>query len=105
MQPEPGGYFAHSEPEAVDGQRYSFRLAGGLERPDPASRWQPEGVHRPSAVVRLDRFEWSEAGWSGLSRENLVIYELHVGTFTAQGTFDAAINRLAELRDLGITAI
>lgn len=105
MQSEPGGYFAHSEPEAIEGQRYSFRLGGGPERPDPASRWQPDGVHRPSAVVWLDRFEWTEGDWPGVPRQELVIYELHVGTFTAQGTFDAAVERLAELRELGITAI
>ncbi|MGE5193233.1 MAG: malto-oligosyltrehalose trehalohydrolase [Deltaproteobacteria bacterium] len=105
MQPEPGGYFTHTEPRVEEGQRYAFRLDGGPERPDPASRWQPDGVHRPSAVIRLDRFGWSEEDWPGIPRENLVIYELHVGTFTPVGTFDAAIERLEELRELGITAI
>lgn len=105
MQAEPRGYFTHTELESPEGQRYAFRLAGGPERPDPASRWQPDGVHRPSAVVALDRFEWLEGDWPGMPREQLVIYELHVGTFTLPGTFDAAIERLEELRELGITAI
>src|SRR5262249_40518230 len=74
MQREPHGYFKHIEPHVPEGQRYAFRLGNGPERPDPASRWQPEGVHRPSAVVRLDRFEWSENDWPGLPRERLVIY-------------------------------
>src|SRR5437016_6213964 len=83
MQSEPGAYFTHTESVVDEGQEYSFRLDGGAERPDPASRWQPHGVHRPSAVTWLDRFNWSEGDWPGLSREKLVIYELHVGTFTS----------------------
>jgi maltooligosyltrehalose trehalohydrolase len=105
MPSEPGGYFVHAEAGISDGQRYAFRINHGPERPDPMSRWQPEGVHRPSAVVWTDRFDWSEGDWSGLSRKELVIYELHVGTFTPQGTFDAIIDRLEGLRELGITAI
>jgi maltooligosyltrehalose trehalohydrolase len=105
MQSESGGYFAHAEPHIEEGQRYAYRLDGGPERPDPASRWQPDGVHRPSAVIWLDRFGWSEEDWPGIPRENLVIYELHVGTFTPAGTFDAASERLEELRALGITAL
>jgi maltooligosyltrehalose trehalohydrolase len=105
MQPEPGGYFMHTAPGIVEGQRYAFRLDSGCARPDPASRWQPEGVHRPSAVVWLDRFDWSEGDWPGIPRDRLVIYELHVGTFTPAGTFDAAAERLEELRELGVTAV
>src|SRR5579863_3222718 len=105
MRPEAGGYFTHTEPDSAEGQRYAFRLADGHERPDPASRWQPEGVHEPSAVIGLDRFEWCERDWSGIARERLIIYEVHVGTFTEEGTFDAAIGRLADLCELGITAI
>src|SRR5262249_18311125 len=105
MQNKPGGLFTHTEPRLVEGQRYAYRLDGGPPRPDPASRWQPDGVHRPSAVVCFDRFEWSEGDWRGLPRNELVIYELHVGTFTPQGSFDAAIPRLKSLRDLGVTAI
>jgi maltooligosyltrehalose trehalohydrolase len=105
MQPEPAGYFVHTEAVVHEGLRYAYRLDRGPARPDPASRWQPDGVHRPSAVIALDRFDWSEGDWAGLAREELVIYEVHVGTFTAEGTFDAVIARLEELRELGITAI
>jgi maltooligosyltrehalose trehalohydrolase len=105
MAPGERGYFAHSEDRIADGERYAFSLEGGPPRPDPASRWQPDGLHRPSAVVRLDRFDWSEGAWKGLSRSDLVIYELHVGTFTREGTFDSLIGRLVDLRDLGVTAI
>jgi maltooligosyltrehalose trehalohydrolase len=105
MDPESSGYFTHKEPHVLEGQLYAFRIDGGPERPDPASRWQPDGVHQPSAIVRLDRFDWCEGDWPGLRREQLVIYELHIGTFTPEGTFDAAINRLESLRELGITAV
>jgi maltooligosyltrehalose trehalohydrolase len=105
MKPEPGGYFSHAETEIEEGQRYAFRIDRGHERPDPMSRWQPDGVHRPSAVIWPDRFDWSEGDWTGLSRKELVIYELHVGAFTAEGTFDAITSRLEELRELGVTAI
>ncbi len=99
------GFFSHTEANTPEGQRYAFRLDGGPERPDPASRWQRDGVHRPSAVVRLDRFPWTDHGWKGIRRQDLVCYELHVGTFTPDGTFAAIIPRLDSLRDLGITAI
>ena len=105
MKPEPGGYFVHTESDVEEGQRYAFRIDHGPERPDPMSRWQPEGVHRPSAVIWTDRFDWSEGDWAGLSRKELVIYELHVGTFTPEGTFDAMTGRLEELRELGVTAL
>lgn len=105
MDPEADGYFSWTGGPLEEGQRYGFRLDGGPVRPDPASRWQPEGVHRPSALIALEKFDWSEGDWSGLPRELLVIYELHVGTFTSGGTFDDAIGRLEELRELGITAI
>src|SRR5579871_5011403 len=85
---EPDGYFTCQQADVVEGQLYAWRLDGGPARPDPASRWQPDGVHRPSSVVQLDRFEWSEGDWPGLRREQLVIYELHVGTFTSEGTLD-----------------
>jgi maltooligosyltrehalose trehalohydrolase len=105
MQPTARGHFVYREEDIAEGQRYSFSIDGGPARPDPASRWQPDGVHRPSAVVRLPRFDWSEGRWKGLPRSELVLYELHVGTFTPEGTFDSLIGRLVELRDLGVTAI
>jgi maltooligosyltrehalose trehalohydrolase len=85
------------------GARYFF-VINGRERPDPASRSQPEGVHEASEVV-ASTFEWHDEGWNGVDLADYVIYELHVGTFTDEGTFDAVIEHLDELRDLGITAI
>ncbi len=105
MTAQPGGYFVHREPQAAEGMRYLYRLADGGEYPDPASRWQPEGVHRPSALFSPQSYAWSDAAWRGVAREDLVIYELHVGTFTPEGTFDAAVPRLPALAELGITAI
>src|SRR6266540_1524379 len=89
--------------EAGAGTRY-FYLLDDVERPDPASRFQPLGVHGPSEVVD-GRFEWHDANWSGIPLEDFVIYELHVGTFTPEGTFDSAIPKLDALKELGITAI
>lgn len=86
---------------------YLYDLGGNGEkiRPDPASRFQPEGVHGPSEVVTQGQFYWEDSGWHGLPRRELVFYEVHVGTFTPEGTFDAIIPRLGELRDLGVTAL
>jgi maltooligosyltrehalose trehalohydrolase len=105
MEDEPRGYFRCTLPNIPDGQRYSYRLDGGPERPDPASLWQPNGVHAPSAVVCTERFPWTDGAWRGVLRSDLVFYELHVGTFTTAGTFEAIIPRLETLRTLGITAI
>ena len=85
--------------------RYALKLPDGRDYPDPASRWQPDGVHLPSAVFSPEKFRWSDQGWRGVAREDLVIYELHVGTFTPEGTFDAAARRLPELASLGVTAV
>src|SRR5208283_1818802 len=86
------------------GTRYFYRLDGNKERPDPASKFQPEGVHGPSQVID-PHFVWEGPHWSGIPLSHYVLYELHVGTFTAQGTFDAIVPHLDELKDLGITAI
>lgn len=105
MSPLKGGWFAASVAHGIEGQRYAFRLDNNRVRPDPASRWQPDGVHQPSALFFAEDFVWLDAGWRGVARADLVFYELHVGTFTPEGTFDAVIPRLPELRELGITAI
>jgi maltooligosyltrehalose trehalohydrolase len=105
MTAEPGGYFARTEAGFSEGQRYAYRLNGGPERPDPMTLWQPDGVHQPSAVLFPERFAWDENSWAGIPREGLVLYELHVGAFTPEGTFDAVIPRLDALKDLGVTAI
>lgn len=87
------------------GARYRYRLDGEAAYPDPASRFQPDGVHGPSEVVDPSAFAWTDDAWRGRSLEEMVIYELHVGTFTPEGTFAAAIHRLDEIAELGVTAI
>jgi maltooligosyltrehalose trehalohydrolase len=87
------------------GADYLYIIDGKKERPDPVSRFQPEGVHAPSRVVDPDAFKWSDAGWRGIALEDYVMYELHIGTFTPAGTFASAIEKLAHLRDTGITAV
>jgi maltooligosyltrehalose trehalohydrolase len=98
------GYFHVSVDGLAPGSRYLYCLDSGQQRPDPASRFQAEGVHGPSQVVDL-HFDWEDQTWKGLPLQAYLIYELHVGTFTDEGTFDAAISQLDALRDLGITAI
>lgn len=98
------GYFAARVHGVAPGTRYSYVLDQRTELPDPASRWQPEGVHGPSAVVAQD-FAWTDARWQGLAPSELVLYELHTGTFSPEGTFESIIPRLAALRELGVTAI
>jgi len=90
---------------AGPGSRYGFSLDGGPVRPDPRSRSQPDGVHGLSQVVDTSRFEWSDAEWRGISPRGLILYEMHIGTFTPEGTFDAAVRRLDHLVELGVTAV
>ncbi|HSG81473.1 MAG TPA: malto-oligosyltrehalose trehalohydrolase [Gemmatimonadota bacterium] len=99
------GSFAAVIDDVAPGTDYSYRLDDQRGRPDPVSRHQPHGVHGPSRVVDPAGYAWSDQGWVGLEMADLIIYEIHVGTFTAQGTFDGAIPRLPYLRDLGVTAI
>jgi maltooligosyltrehalose trehalohydrolase len=105
MTPEGSGYFVHRQSQVEEGLPYTFKLADGRSYPDPASRWQPDGVHRPSAVFFPESYRWSDAAWRGVARDELVIYELHVGAFTPEGTFDAIIPRLPQLLSLGVTAV
>jgi maltooligosyltrehalose trehalohydrolase len=99
-----GGYY-HAVVEGISaGALYRYRLDNEKERPDPASRYQPQGVHGPSQVVD-HRFGWSDSDWRGLPLEKYVFYELHTGTFTPQGDFEAIVPRLPALKDLGVTAI
>ena len=104
MQRVRNGYWEAIAEQVEDGSLYVYRLDGKKERPDPASRFQPDGVHGPSMVVAPD-FAWDDAGWTGLPLDEYVIYELHVGTFTPEGTLDAIIQHLPGLRELGITAV
>jgi maltooligosyltrehalose trehalohydrolase len=105
MRPANHGCFTHVEPNAPAETRYGYLLDGGPLRPDPCSLSQPAGVHQPSALFFPQEYAWTDASWQGVAREELVFYELHVGTFTREGTFDAVIPRLAELRELGVTAL
>ena len=102
----PDGCFTARVPGVVAGDRYGYRLAGWEKiLPDPASRHQPVSVHAESAVVDPGIFTWTDQQWAGLKLEDLVIYEVHVGTATDEGTFDSLITRLGMIRDLGVTAI
>lgn len=105
MEPLERGYWRLQTRGVAPGADYCFRLADRIERPDPASCSQPQGVHGPSRIIDHAAFAWNDRDWRGLPLEELVIYELHVGVFTGAGTFAAVIPRLAALRELGITAI
>jgi maltooligosyltrehalose trehalohydrolase len=104
MGRDAGGVFDRSVEGAGTGNQYSYRIDGGEPRPDPASRFQPQGVHGPSAVVD-PAFAWTDRSWGGRPLADLVVYELHVGTFSPEGTFDGVTERLEALRDLGVTAV
>ena len=105
LVPEADGYFAGHVPGIHPGDRYRYHLDDRDGLPDPASRYQPEGVHGPSEVIDPTAFAWTDNGWEGVEPEDLVIYELHVGTFSPAGTFDGVRERLSYLADLGVTAI
>ncbi len=105
MQKSDSGYFETTIQKLEPDARYFYRFEDGQEFPDPASRFQPEGVHRPSQVIDLTDFKWTDACWRGLELDRSLLYELHVGTYTPEGTFEALIPHLAALRDLGITTI
>jgi maltooligosyltrehalose trehalohydrolase len=98
------GYHEAEVEDVRPGDLYFFQMGEDKQRPDPASRLQPQGVHGPSAVVD-PHFAWDDANWSGIPLENYIIYELHVGTFTAAGTFEAVVPYLDYLTDLGVTAV
>jgi maltooligosyltrehalose trehalohydrolase len=100
-----GGWWSVELRDAAPGSDYSFMLEGGAPLPDPRSAWQPFGVHGPSRIVDHSAFRWSDRGWSAPELASGVIYELHIGTFTPAGTFDAAIDRLGHLVDLGATHV
>ncbi len=100
------GYFAIRVPHARPGMRYRFRIDGGDARyPDPCSRFQPQGPHGPSELTDAASFKWTDQRWTGIRPASLVLYEMHVGTFTTEGTWAAAIGHLDHLKDLGITCI
>jgi maltooligosyltrehalose trehalohydrolase len=102
---EDDGYFSTLAGEVQPGDTYRFRLDGGEAFPDPASRFQPEGPHGPSQVVDPSAFRWSDSAWPGVQLAGQVLYELHIGTFTREGTWQAAILELPALARTGITVI
>ena len=105
MEALPGGWFALSTDAARTGSRYRFRIDGQHEVADPASRWNPQGVHGASAVVDPAAYPWDDADWQAPPWHGAVIYELHVGTFSAAGTYAGVIAHLPHLVRLGVTAI
>jgi len=105
LQQEEKGYFSATVPGVGDGDRYFYKPGAGPVRPDPVSRFQPEGVHEASQVVDPRFFCWQDEGWSGIPLEQYVIYEIHVGTFTKEGTFEAVIPFLDYLCELGVSAL
>ena len=106
LRREAQGYFSALAPEARPGMRYGFRGdCGDRLWPDPASRFQPEGPHGLSEIVDPAAFRWTDKGWRGRPREELIVYEMHVGTFTREGSWQAAARELPELAELGITCI
>jgi maltooligosyltrehalose trehalohydrolase len=104
LDPE-DGVWSGLIPHARAGSRYRYRLNQETKRPDPYSRFQPEGPHGPSEVVNLRDFEWTDANWRGLQIQGLVIYQVHVGTATPEGTLDALIGELPRLSALGVNAV
>lgn len=102
---EENGYFSGLVERAAAGMLYKYRLNGGDSFPDPASRFQPEGPHGRSQVVDPSTFCWTDSGWKGVERQGQVLYEMHVGTFTPEGTWAAAERELPELARLGVTVV
>jgi len=102
---EGDGYFSGQVEGVGAGALYRFRLDGGDAFPDPASRFQPEGPHGPSEVIDARSFAWADRGWPGITPVGQVLYEMHVGTFTPEGTFAAAARELPALRELGVTVV
>ena len=105
MTAQAGGWYAVEVAEAAPGTDYGFSVDGGPVRPDPRSPWQPAGVDGASRTVDHAAFAWTDAGWRGIHLPAAVLYEVHVGTFTPEGTFDAAIGRLDHLVELGVDTV
>ena len=105
MSAQPDGWFELVTGEARAGSRYRYRIDGKTEVPDPASRSNPDDIHGPSEVIDAAAFEWDDDAWRGRPWHEAVVYELHVGTFSPEGTFAGAEKKLDHLAELGITAI
>jgi len=105
LTPEGNGYFSGEATTAGPGTRYHYCLDGGARLADPASRFQPEGVHGPSEVIDPRAFRWSDADWTGVPASGHVVYEMHIGTFTREGTWGAATRELPALANTGLTVL
>jgi maltooligosyltrehalose trehalohydrolase len=105
MSEDEQGYWHTTVGDLSPRALYYFRLEDERDRPDPASHFQPEGVHGPSGVIDHESFRWDDNEWEGIALPEMIMYELHVGAFTPEGTFDAVIARLPEMKDLGVNAI
>ncbi|MGH9511304.1 MAG: malto-oligosyltrehalose trehalohydrolase [Terriglobales bacterium] len=105
MSRQDGGWFEFIAPAIPPGALYQYRINEGLRVPDPASRFQPRDVHGPSEIIDPLEFDWTDGNWHGRPWEEAVIYELHVGAFSAQGTFAGVADKLDYLADLGVTAL
>ncbi|MEV1288555.1 malto-oligosyltrehalose trehalohydrolase [Micromonospora sp. NPDC049679] len=106
LRREDDGWWRVDLPDIPPGTDYAYLIDDGEQAlPDPRSRWQPQGVHGPSRVYDDTAFDWTDHGWTGRQLPGAVLYELHVGTFTAEGTFDAAVGRLDHLAELGVDLI
>ena len=105
MQPDEQGYYSIETEGIEEGVEYFFVVENKKDLPDPASHHQPEGVHGPSAVVDHNSYQWKDTGWGGVPFHELILYELHVGTFTKEGTFEAIIPRLDDIKKVGINAL
>lgn len=105
MAPEGRGYWFLACPDLGPAEPYLYALGDRPGRPDPASRFQSNGVHGPSSAWDHEAFRWTDAAWKGLPLGEMVIYELHIGTFTPEGTFDGAIGKLDYLKDLGVNCL
>lgn len=105
LAPAGGGYFSAFDELGAAGDLYRYHFGESAGWPDPASRWQPSGVHGPSMVIDPTRFRWSDEAWMPTLPSELIIYELHVGTFTDAGDFRGVISKLDHLAELGVNAI
>ncbi len=104
MTKQEQGYW-YLKAETEPGTHYYYQLEDGADRPDPASHFQPQGVHQASEVIDHSNTNWQDSQWAGIPLEEMIIYELHVGTFTPEGTFEAIMTRLSDLAELGVNAL
>ncbi len=105
MTKQEKGYWYLKADNIKPGTLYYYRLEDASDKPDPASHFQPQGVHQASEVIDHGNINWQDSQWAGVSLDNMIIYELHVGTFTDEGTFKAIIPRLSNLAELGVNAL